>query len=94
MAIVPTGIVQQHCFGMIEEQHAAEHIVAAEVADEIRPRTGVTRGDAEVMVGITGILRELRLRPGESKNSRLSVIADLILDQRRTTLCTIDHDPG
>jgi hypothetical protein len=94
MAIIPARIVQQHRFGMVKEKHAAEHIVVAEVADKIRSGTGVACGDPEVMVGITHILSQVRLRAGESKNTRLSIRAYLVLDQRWTTLCAIDDDPG
>jgi hypothetical protein len=57
MLVVARHIVQQKCLSMMKEQDPAEHVVMAEISDEVRITARVAHGDAEVMIVATLIIR-------------------------------------
>ncbi len=76
---------------MMEQQDAAQHVFAADVADEIGVRFGIADGDPEMMVRVTEIMSDAGAGPGEHEDAGLSIEADLVADQDGPTVWAI-HD--
>jgi len=62
-------IVENERLCLREQQEPTQHIVSADVVDDVRPRVFVPGGYAKVMISKAGILPQVRLSSGKRKNA-------------------------
>ena len=92
--IVPAMIIRQQRATMIKQQHAAQHVTVALIADDIWTSPLISNGNAKMMIIKAPVVRHTRLRPGKHKNPRLSIAPDFITGEGRPTFRAIQHDTG
>ena len=85
-------IVQDERFGVMKQQDAAQKILSTDIPDEIRTRAMVTGRNAEMMIGITTVLRDVRTRAGEREDAGFPVMTDLVIDQGRPAVWAVDDN--
>ena len=69
MLVIATGIVEKQGLRMVEQQHAAEHVVVTDIANTFRMTAGIPHGQSKVMIAIADVLRHTRLCAGKDKNA-------------------------
>ena len=69
MLVIPTGVVEKHGLGMMEQQDPAQHIAVAEVPDAFGMASRISHGQSKVMISVTYVLCHTRLGAGKYKNS-------------------------
>lgn len=94
MLIIATSIIQDHRFGMIEQEHAAEHVLSAEIPKQIGTRLCIPHRDSEMVVSEAVVFGDIGPCAGEDKNPRFAIIANLIFRERRSALGAVDNDTG
>src|SRR5689334_6954005 len=92
--IVGTRIVDQHGFRMVKKQHAAQPIFTASIADQFRMASRIAYSNPEVVVSSADVVRHSRPSSRKHKNSRFTIVADLVVDKSPPAFRTVDDDAG
>ena len=69
MTVVVTLIFQEHCLSPMKQEHAAEHIMMADVLEKVRSSSIVPDRQAKMVIVKTDVFGQIRLCPGETENA-------------------------
>lgn len=94
MTVVVTFIFQDHGLRSMKQEHAAEHIMMADVLEKIRSSSIVSDRQAKMVIGKTDVFGQIGLCPGKTENARFAILAYLVVDKGRPAIRTINHDSG
>ena len=93
--LIPAAkIIRQERPTMVKQQHSAQHIALALIADKVRTGLRIPNCDTKMVIVETPIVRNPGLRSGEHKNPRLSITTDFIAGKCRPTFRAIQHHTG
>ena len=92
MAVVVTFILQDQRLGPMEQEHAAEHVVTADILEKIRSRPVVPNRQAEMVIVETDVPGQVGLRAGKTENARFAIPAHLIVYKGRPAVRAIDDN--
>lgn len=63
--VVPTYILENESLRLMKEKDAAQHVVFADIVNEVRSGAGIPDGDAEMMIPETSVLPQVGLGSGK-----------------------------
>ncbi len=70
MLIVPTDIIDNQPFGVVEQENAAQHVFFTQIPHQFRTTARITDRDAEMVIPDTAIIGHSRLSTREDENAR------------------------
>jgi len=93
MIVVVTFVLQDQRLGPMEQEDATEPVVTADIFEQIRSRSVVPNGQAEMVIVETHVPGQIGLRPGKTENAGFTILAHLIVQKGRPAIRTINDDP-
>ena len=89
--IVPTHIVHNQPFGVLEHEDAAEHVVFTQIPHQFRTAARISDRNAKMVILDTAIIRHSRLSTGKHENARFPIAAHFVVGEGDPTFGSIQH---
>ena len=92
--VIAADIFHQQGFGVMKQQHAAQPILGASIANQFGMASGIANRNSEMMVGATHVVRHPGLRAGKDKDAGFAISAHFVFDEYGPAFWSIHHHAG
>ena len=89
--IVPAHIIYNQPFGVLEHEHATQHVVFTQIPHQFRTTARISDRNAKMVILDTAIIRPSRFGAGKHENTRFSIAAHFVVGECDTTFGSIQH---
>ena len=89
--IVPTNIIDNHPFGVLEQEHAAQHVLFTEVPHQFRTAARIPNRDTKMVILNTAIIGHSRLSTGKHENPGLPIATHLVVRECDPAFGSVQH---
>lgn len=79
--IVPTDIIDDQTFGVLEQEDPAQHVVFTQIPHEFRTTARIPDRDAEMVILNTAVIGHPRLSTGKHENTRFPIATDFVVGE-------------